>query len=342
MRLSSSARFPAFGLLLTLLLTMGCGGPAADTSADTPAGEAAPAAEGQADAAEAGGKIAVVVSTLDNPWFVVLAKTAMARAEELGYEATIFDSRNDTATEASHFENLLAGGYRAVLFNPTDADGSIANVRKAKAKDVPVFCIDREVNATDAATAQILSDSYSGCVALGQYFVEQVGEEGQYAELLGIVGDNNTWSRSKGFHSVIDRYEGLEMVAQESANFDRSQGLAKMESILQSHPEVDAVFCGNDAMAMGAYKAIASAGKADTIKVFGFDGAEDAVRSIAEGKIAATAMQFPKQMARQAAEFAHQYLSEGKRDFPQKIPVSVELVTPDNVDQYGDYGVAEE
>ena len=186
---------------------------------------------------------------------------------------------------------------------------------RAKAADVPVFCIDREINANDAATSQILSDSYSGCVALGQYFVEQVGEKGQYAELLGLLGDNNTHNRSKGFHSVVDRYPGLKMVAQQTAGFDRTMGLEVMESILQGHPDINAVFCGNDAMAMGAYQAIVAAGKADRVKVFGFDGADDVVRLIAEGKIAATGMQFPKTMARTAVEFADQWL-KGKRDFP--------------------------
>ena len=283
------------------------------------------------------GKIAVVVSTLNNPWFVVLGETAKARAIELGYEATIFDSQNDTAKEASHFENLIAGGYKAVLFNPTDANGSIANVMKAKAAGIPVFCIDREINSTNAATAQMLSDSYSGCVKLGQYFVKTVGKEGEYAELLGIVGDNNTWNRSKGFHSVVDRYPGLKMVAQQSGEFDRAKGLEVMESILQAHPNIKAVFCGNDAMALGAYQALVTAGKADTVKVFGFDGADDAVKLIAEGKMAATGMQFPKLMARQSAEYADQYIN-GKRDFAQKIPVPVELVTKDNVGKYGDYG----
>lgn len=283
------------------------------------------------------GKIAVVVSTLNNPWFVVLAETAKARAIELGYDATIFDSQNDTAKEAAHFENLLAGGYKAVLFNPTDADGSVANVLKAKKAGVPVFCIDREINSTNAATAQMLSDSYSGCVKLGQYFVKTVGKEGEYVELLGLVGDNNTWNRSKGFHSVVDRYPGLKMVAQQSADFDRAKGLEVMESMLQAHPNIKAVFCGNDAMAMGAYQALVSAGKAEQVKVFGFDGADDVVKSIAEGKIAATGMQFPKKMARQSAEFADEYI-KGKRDFAQKIPVPVDLVTKENVSKYGDYG----
>jgi len=282
-------------------------------------------------------KIAVVISTLNNPWFVVLGETAKARAIELGYDATIFDSQNDTAKEAAHFENLLAGGYKAVLFNPTDANGSVANVLKAKAAGVPVFCIDREINSTNAATAQMLSDSYSGCVALGQYFVKVVGKEGQYAELLGLVGDNNTWNRSKGFHSVVDRFPGLKMVAQQSADFDRAKGLEVFESILQKNPDIKAVFCGNDAMAMGAYQALVAAGKTDKVKVFGFDGADDVVKLIAEGKIAATGMQFPKTMARNAAEFADEYI-KGKRDFQQKIPVKVELVTKDNVSKYGDYG----
>jgi ribose transport system substrate-binding protein len=282
-------------------------------------------------------RIAVVISTLNNPWFVVLGETAKARAVELGYDAILFDSQNDTAKEAAHFENLIAAGYQAVLFNPTDANGSVANVLKARAAGVPVFCIDREINSTNAATSQMLSDNYSGCVALGQHFVKVVGKEGKYAELLGIVGDNNTWNRSKGFHSVVDRFPGLKMVAQQSADFDRAKGLEVMESILQKHPDLNAVFCGNDAMAMGAYQALVSAGKADQVKVFGFDGADDVVKLIAEKKIAATGMQFPKVMAQKAAEFADEYL-KGKRDFQQKIPVKVELVTPENVSKYGDYG----
>jgi ribose transport system substrate-binding protein len=282
-------------------------------------------------------KIAIVISTLNNPWFVVLADAAKERAQELGYEATVFNSQNDTAAEASHFENIIAARYGAILFNPTDADGSIANVRRAKEAGVPVFCIDREINANDAATSQILSDSYSGCVALGQYFVETLGEEGAYVELLGLSGDNNTLNRSKGFHSVVDRFEGLKMVAQQPADFDRAKALEVMETILQKQPEIDAVFCGNDAMAMGAYQALVAAGKDGVVKLIGFDGADDVVKLIAEDKITATGMQFPKTMARKAAEFADEWF-KGRREFEQKIPVAVELVTRETVGQYDDFG----
>lgn len=294
-------------------------------------------AGGAAPKAATSRRIAVVVSTLNNPWFVVLAENARDRANGLGYEATVFDSQNDPAKESQHFDNLISSGYRAVLFNCTDAKGSIANVRRAKAAGIPVFCMDREIEASDAAVSQILSDNYSGCVALGQYFVEQVGEKGKYVELLGLVADTNTWNRSKGFHSVVDRFPGLKMVAQQSAEFDRTKALEVLEAILQANPDIDAVFCGNDAMAMGAYQALLAAGKAGKVKVFGFDGADDVVKAVAEGKIAATVMQFPKTMARTAAENADKYL-KGQKDFPQRVPVAVELVTRANVGKFGDYG----
>jgi ABC-type sugar transport system substrate-binding protein len=307
-------------LVLTLLVLLGgCG---------TPAKPGTP-------------RIAVVISTLNNPWFIVLGNAAKEYGTRLGYDVVMFDSQNDPAKEAAHFDNLIASGYAAVLFNPTDADGSIANVRRAKKAGIPVFCMDREINATDAAVSQILSDNYSGCVSLGQYFVKQVGESGKFVELLGLVGDNNTWNRSKGFHSVVDRYPGLKMVAQQSADFDRAKALEVMEAILQGNPTIDAVFCGNDAMAMGAYQALVAAGKDKQVKVFGFDGADDVVKLIAEGKIVATGMQFPKLMARTAAESADKYL-KGERNLPQKTPVAVELVHQTNVNKYGDYGRKEE
>jgi ABC-type sugar transport system substrate-binding protein len=314
----TSFRITSSLVLLLFIVLAGCGGGAPGKPAGKP-------------------RIAVIISTLNNPWFVVLGDAAKQRATELGYDAVVFDSQNDPAQEAAHFENVIASGYAAVLLNPTDVEGSIANVRRAKQAGIPVFCMDREINATDAAVSQILSDNYSGCVALGQYFVKQVGERGNYVELLGLVGDNNTWNRSKGFHSVVDRYPDMKMVAQQSADFDRAKALEVMEAILQANPKIDAVFCGNDAMAMGAYQALVAAGKDKQVKVFGFDGADDVVKLIAEGKIVATGMQFPKLMARTTAESADRYL-KGDRDFPQKTPVAVELVHQENAAKYGDYG----
>jgi len=277
-------------------------------------------------------KVAVVISTLNNPWFVILAESAAENARKLGYEAKIFDSQNSPAVESDNFENLISSEFDAILFNPTDADGSVSNVLRAKAAGIPVFCMDREINNDDAATSQILSDNYSGCVEVGIEFVKALKEKGTYVEILGLVGDNNTWARSKGFHSVVDKFPNLKMVAQQSGDFDRNKAMEVLETIMQAHPNIDAVFCGNDAMALGAYQALQAAGKTK-VKVFGFDGASEVIEKIKEGKIVATGMQYPKIMAKTAAQYADEYI-KGKRDFPQRVPVEVELVNSANAKNY--------
>ncbi|MDI3473411.1 MAG: ribose transport system substrate-binding protein [Thermotogaceae bacterium] len=287
--------------------------------------------------AQTKGKMAIVISTMNNPWFVVLGETAAERAKQLGYEATIFDSQNDTAKESAHFDSIIAAGYDAIIFNPTDADGSISNVKRAKEAGIPVFCIDRGINARGLAVSQIYSDNYTGGVLMGQYFVKVMGKEAKYAELLGILSAQPTWDRSKGFHSVVDNYPGLVMVAQQTAQFDRDTAYAVTEQILQAHPEIKAIWCGNDAMAMGAMKACEAAGRTD-IKIFGFDGARDVIDAIRDGKqIVATIMQYPKIMARMAVEWADQYL-HGVREFPEIVPVAVELVTRENIEKFAPYG----
>ncbi len=158
----------------------------------------------QKDTPQGTKRMAVVISTLNNPWFVVLKDAAKTRAEELGYEVTVFDSQNSPEIEAGHFDTIIDGKYAAILFNPTDAEGSIASVKRARDAGIPTFCMDREISTSDVAVCQILSDNYSGCVALGQYFVEKLDEKGIYVELLGLLGDNNTRNRSEGFHSVVD------------------------------------------------------------------------------------------------------------------------------------------
>jgi ribose transport system substrate-binding protein len=280
-------------------------------------------------------RVAVVVSTLNNPWFVVLADAAREEAERRGYKVTVFDSQNDAAKEAAHFDNIVASGYSGVLLNATDAEGSVANVKKARDRSIPVFTMDREINSQDAAVSQILSDNYAGAIDVGEEFITQLDGKGAYVELLGLVSDNNTWNRSRGFHSVVDRFPDFRMVAQQSAEFDRSKALEVMESVLQGNRKIDAVFCGNDAMALGAYQALAAAGIADKVKVFGFDGSDDALQGIRDGKIAATAMQYPKVMARTAAEYLDRYV-RGDRHLPRRVPVAVHLVTKTNIDKFSE------
>ena len=266
------------------------------------------------------------------PLVCLSGRKGAAEARELGYEAKIFDSQNNTALEADHFENAIVSGYDAILLNPTDSDGSIVNVSKAKKAGIPVFCMDREINDPEGYVSDPVRQLLGLCGA-GVDFAKNLNKKGNYVEILGMVGDNNTWNRSKGFHSVVDRYPGLKMVAQQNADFDRNKAMEVLESVLQAHPDIDAVFCGNDAMAMGAYQALVAAGKANEVSVYGFDGADDVLNSIQDDKIKATGLQSPQTMAKTAAQFADAYF-KGKRDFAQRVPVAVELVTQQNISDY--------
>ncbi|MFZ0500507.1 MAG: D-ribose ABC transporter substrate-binding protein [Steroidobacteraceae bacterium] len=280
-------------------------------------------------------RVAVVVSTLDNPYFVVLANTAAEEARRLGYQTTIFDSQDDPAEEASTFENIVAAGYSAILLNATDDQGSVSNARMAMQAHIPVFTMDRAIQSDQATVSQVVSDNYAGAVEVGQYFVRELNGHGRYVELLGLVGDNNTWIRSNGFHSVVGRYPGLKMVAQQSADFDRSRALSVMDSILQAHPEIDAVFCDNDTMALGAYQALLAAHLDHAVRVFGFDGSADGIAAIEAGHMDATAMQSPAVIARLAAQYADLYL-RGDRALPPRVLVAVSLVTRANVARFID------
>ena len=131
--------------------------------------------------------------------------------------------------------------------------------------------------------------------------------------------------------STVEMLTGLMSCHAMTSNVEGvNKAMEVMESMMQANPNIDAVFCGNDAMAMGAYQAVLGAGKEHQIKVFGFDGAEDCVNAIREGKVEATGMQFPKTMAITAAELADKWL-RGERDLPKKLPVAVELVNGTNV-----------
>jgi erythritol transport system substrate-binding protein len=159
-----------------------------------------------------------------------------------------------------------------------------------------------------------------------------MGEEGKYAELLGKESDTNAGVRSAAFHEVIDQYEGLELVATQTANWEQSQGYEKTETILQSNPDITGIICGNDTMAVGAAEACAAAGRSD-IKIIGVDGSDEAAALIKEGKMVGTALQQCALIAEMAVEQADQYLKTGSTNLPEKQLVDCVAITSENVDK---------
>ena len=281
--------------------------------------------------------IVIITPPHDNPFFKAEAETAEARAKELGYETMTLTHGGDANRQDQLIDTAIAQHAAAIILDNAGADASIAAVQKAKQAGIPSFLIDREINATGAAAAQIVSNNYQGATLGAEQFVELMGDKGSYIELTGKESDTNAGIRSKGYHDVLDKYPGLKMVAQQSANWSQTEAYSKMETILQANADIKGVIAGNDTMALGAAAALKAAGKKGII-VVGFDGSPDAIASIKAGEIKATVLQPAARIARLAVEQADKQIKSGSSGAAEKQSIDCELVTHENADQFGLFG----
>jgi len=279
--------------------------------------------------AQAADLIAIITPSPDNPFFKAEADGAAAKAKELGYETLVASHDDDANKQSELIDTAIARGAKAIILDNAGADASVAAIQKAKDAGIPSFLIDREINATGVAAAQIVSNNYQGAQLGAEEFVKLMGEKGNYVELVGKESDTNAGIRSKGYHDVIDAYPDLKMVAQQSANWSQTEAFQKMESILQANPDIKGVISGNDTMAMGAYAALQAAGKGDVI-VVGFDGSNDVRDSILAGGIKATVLQPAYYSAQLAVEQAHDWIANKKMPAQEKQLLDCVLINADN------------
>ncbi|KGP90256.1 D-ribose transporter subunit RbsB [Pontibacillus chungwhensis BH030062] len=271
-------------------------------------------------------KVGLSVSTLNNPFFVSMKEGVEQEAEAQGMEVVVVDAQNDAAKQVNDVEDLIQQGVDVLLINPTDSAAISTAVQSANSLGIPVVTLDRSAEKGEVATL-VSSDNEKGGEIAGEYIVEQVGEGAKVAELEGVPGASATRERGAGFHNIAD--EKLDVVAKQTANFDRTEGLTTMENMLQGNPEIEAVFAHNDEMALGAYQAIQSSGR--DILVVGFDGNDDAMSSIRDGNLSATVAQQPIEIGKLAVQAGDDVL-QGK-EVEDTIPVPLKLVTEENVDE---------
>lgn len=264
--------------------------------------------------------IGLAISTLNNPFFVDLEAGAKAKAAESNVKLVTLDSQDDSATEMSNVEDLINQGVDVIMINPTDSDAVKSAVEAANKANIPVITLDRGANG-GTVVSHIASDNVAGGKLAGEYIVELLGGKGKVVELEGIPGASAARDRGEGFNSAIAGTD-LKVVAKQTANFDRAQGLTVMENILQAQPEIDAVFAHNDEMALGALEAIKASGR--NILVVGFDATDDAKAAVAKGEMAATVEQLPKEIGSLGIETAVKVLNGEKVE--NMIPVNLQLV----------------
>ena len=204
-------------------------------------------------------------------------------------------------------------------------------MQKATDAGIPVFLVNAEISEQGIAKSQIVSNNAQGATLGAQEWVSQVGNAGNYVELLGNPTDNNAKVRSDGYAQIISQYPDLVLVQQETANWDRAEGKAKMETMLSAHPDIIGVVAGNDEMALGAIQALKDAGKLDQVKVLGFDGNQDAVDAVSSGEMVATVLQPIVQGTTEAVQQADEFLKTGETGASsEKQALDCVLITEDN------------
>ncbi|MEQ6391019.1 substrate-binding domain-containing protein [Bacillaceae bacterium S4-13-58] len=274
-------------------------------------------------------KVGLAVNTLNNPFFVDLKDGAQAHADQEGIELVVTDSQGDPAKQMSDVENLLQQDLDLLILNPVDSDAAGQAVLLANEKGVPVVTVDRQASDGEVVSHIGFDALKSGGIA-AKFLDEALGGEGKIVEIQGILGTSVGRDRSQGFNDYMDNVPGIEIISQQSANFDRGEALTVMEDILQANPDIDAVYAANDEMVMGALSAVDAADRNDEIIMIGTDAIDPALEAIREGRLEATIAEPPFFLGRDAVKTAIQVL-DGE-EVEEVITLENTLVTEENVD----------
>ncbi|MFI2432321.1 substrate-binding domain-containing protein [Streptomyces sp. NPDC018693] len=276
-------------------------------------------------------KIGLSLSTLNNPFFVQIRSGAQAEAKKLGVDLTVTDAQNDASQQANQLQNFTSSGFGAIIVNPVDSDAAGPAVRAADKARIPVIAVDRGVNKA-SLDALVASDNVAGGELAAKTIAEKLGGTGKIVILQGQPGTSAARERAEGFAKGLKAFPGIQVVAQQPADFDRTKGLDVMSNLLQAHPDVQGVIAANDEMALGAIKALGSkAGR--SVHVVGFDGTPDGLQAVEQGTLYASVAQQPSELGRIAVDNALRALQGKKVEEMVKVPVKV--VTKENVAGFG-------
>lgn len=268
--------------------------------------------------------LGLVLSTLNNPFFVTLRDGAQKAADAAGTKLIIVDAQDDSAKMTAGIEDLITKKVSAILINPTDSDAVVPAIQKANDSGIPVFTVDRGANG-GTVVSHIASDNVAGGSMAAEFLCNAIGGQGNVVELQGVAGTSAARDRGQGFNDYMSAScQGVTIVAQQTANFNRDEGLTVFENILQAQPDIAGVFAHNDEMILGAIQAAEAANRTGIVFV-GFDAIDDAIQAVEDGTLAATVAQQPAEMGRLAVETALKSLNG--ETVEASIPVPLSLVT---------------
>lgn len=276
-------------------------------------------------------RVALVLKTLNSPFFLEMQRGAQEAARERNLDLVVQAAEREVDVEKQMqiVENLIQTRVAALLVTPSGSREIVPALAKARAAGIPVVIVDTMVDPAAAKEADIKissfvgSDNYEGGRLAGEHLVAITGGKAKVALLEGIPGHETGDSRLRGFKDVVAKSPGMVIKASQPANWERDLGFTVFQNMLQAHPDLDALFACNDMMALGAIEAIAAAGKTGKIRVIGFDAVDDARQAMTAGTMVASVAQRPDQMGRIAVETAAKLLKGEPVPADQRVPIEL-------------------
>jgi ribose transport system substrate-binding protein len=279
-------------------------------------------------------RIGFVPKSLNQEYWVNTQKGAEAGGRRAHAQILTKAGLDDTQImeQIDLVENLLAQDVDALVIAPADSD-LLKPVLEKAARRMPVVLFDSDIPGWKPKTAYVGTQNEAGGVEAGKYIHKLLHGKGSIAVVSGIPGSQVGIERVDGMKKGLEQAGGgIKVVKEVTGQFDREQSVGAMEDILQTDPDIDAVFCANDQMALGAMQAIAAHKKTDQIRLIGFDGSLEATQHILQGDMQATIAQDPYGMAEKGVEEAVAKLDG--RSVKRTVNTGARLVTPDNARKY--------
>ena len=261
-------------------------------------------------------EILVIVKNSTAPFWISVMDGAKAAGAELGYTVTCktpVDTAEGSGNEqqSNLCEEAIVSGVSCVVLAPVDSEAIVPATKKINEAGIPIVNLNTKISDdTQYKTFCGLENINQGYNTAKAMF-ELMNGEGKIFIIEGSTGAQTSIDRVKGFEKALAEYPNIEVVAQQSANYSRADALNVVQNLLQAHPDVNAILCCNDEMALGSAEAIDAANLTGTIMVAGQDANDDAVAALKEGKITVTSYGNPYMQGYTAVKAAVDVL-EGK------------------------------
>jgi ribose transport system substrate-binding protein len=318
----------ALAISILALTVLGCGkDPPKAPDANTKPG--ATTKPGAAETPKKRGTIGVSVMAMTNPFFKEIGDVITTEAAKAGYEVLVVSGDDDPVKQHNQVKDFIVRKCAAIVLTPCNSKAVGAAIQEANAAGIPVFTADVACLADGAkVVTHVATDNLQGGREAGKAMLEVLGPRGGKIAILSKPAVESCQLRVKGFREVIDAHNALseakiEIVKDLDADGDRAKGFRQAEDILQAHADLAAIFAINDPSALGARSALEKAGKADSVKLIGFDGQPEGKKAIKAGAIYADPIQFPDQIAIKTVQSILKHFDGEKPDATILIPTAL-------------------